>query len=477
MDKQTKVRFAPSPTGYLHIGGARTAIFNWLYARKNRGKFLLRIEDTDVERSDREMTSGILKSLDWLGLQWDDDIIYQSNNIEQHKKLAYKLLDERKAYQCFCTKDELALKKERTKEEKRAYKYDRTCLNLTKNKKEELISSGKKYAVRFLVPEGKTIFKDEIYGEIEFNNEEIEDFVILRSDGTPTYQLAVVHDDNMMGITHVIRGDDHLSNTPKQIMLYEALGVPVPYFAHLPLILGSDKKRLSKRHGAVSVLEYKNKGYLPEALFNYLSLLGWSPGDDREIMSREDIIKSFSFAGISKKSAVFDEVKLEWMNSEYISAMETERLYEKCLEMDKDYFAGKDKNYLLKVLDLIKPRLRRLDQVKNFSFYFYEDPKEYNAKSVKKYWRKNTAELLDAVFNDIEKLESFEADKIEEAVRRRAEKSGVSAAKLIHPIRICLTGSHVSPGLFEVMNVLGKEKVVSRIKRGKAEIRYERKKQ
>ncbi|RKY85210.1 glutamate--tRNA ligase [candidate division KSB1 bacterium] len=461
---EVRVRFAPSPTGYLHVGGARTAIFNWLFAKKNKGKFLLRIEDTDIQRSREEMTEEILESLLWLGINWDEEIVYQSDNLEEYRKLTYRLLEEKKAYRCFCSPEELNIRKNRAKKLKIPYKYDRTCLKLSDQEKENLISSGKPFAIRFLVPEGKTVFEDLVYGKIEFNNSEIEDFILLRSDGTPTYQLAVVNDDNRMGITHIIRGDDHLSNTPKQILLYNAIGIEPPLFAHLPLILGVDKKRLSKRQGAVSVMEFKKKGYLPEAVFNFLTLLGWSPGNDREILSRDEIIKSFSLEGISKKCAVFDEVKLDWMNGCYINKTELERLYELCLEFNYDYFSRIDKSYMLNVLELVKPRIKRLDQIINDMGYFFSEPQEYNNVSLKKYWKKDTKKYIEIVTEKLSGLEIFEVDQIEKTIRDTAEKLGISAAKLIHPVRICLTGTHISPGLFELISVLGKETVIERLK-------------
>jgi len=472
-NKNVRVRFAPSPTGYLHIGGARTAIFNWLYAKKNNGKFLLRIEDTDILRSDNEMIQSILDSLLWLGLKWDEDIIYQSHNIEKHKELVSELLDTKKAYRCFCTKEELNLKKEEAKKEKKPYKYDRTCLKLSEKEITDLTGSGESFAIRFLVPDGVTVFVDMVYGKIEFKNEEIEDFVILRSDGTPTYQLAVVSDDKEMDITHIIRGDDHLSNTPKQTLLYKSLDFSIPVFAHLPLILGSDKKRLSKRHGAVSVLEYRNHGYLPETILNFLSLLGWSPGDDKEILSKDNLIRSFSFDGISKKSAVFDEVKLDWMNSDYIGKMETERLYDLCNNFEREYFSKLEKNKIIEILELVKPRVKRLDQIKENTSFFLSDPSDYNEKSVKKYWRSSTKEYLNITLEELSELDNYEIDEIEKTIRNTAEKLGVSAAKLIHPIRICLTGSHVSPGLFEVMHLLGKKTVIERIQTGITRIQNE----
>jgi len=319
---KTKTRFAPSPTGHLHIGGARTAIFNWLFARKNKGEFYLRIEDTDKERSSEEMVQSIVDGLRWLGLDWDADLYFQSKHIDEHIKACYDLLNRGYAYFCYCSEEELELKRKEAEERKIPYRYDRKCLYLSEEERLRYEKEGRPRVIRFKVPDGETTFFDVVHGEIKFKNSEIDDFVILRSDNTPVYNMAVVVDDHNMGITHVIRGDDHISNTPKQILIYQALGWELPVFAHVPLILGPDKKRLSKRHGATAVIEYRDKGFLPEAMFNYLCLLGWSPGDNREIMSIDEIIEAFDISRIQKKSAIFDQAKLEWMNSEYIRRKE-----------------------------------------------------------------------------------------------------------------------------------------------------------
>ncbi|MFQ5583570.1 MAG: glutamate--tRNA ligase, partial [Calditrichia bacterium] len=313
-----RTRFAPSPTGFLHVGGARTALFNWIYARRHGGKFLLRVEDTDRVRSTPENTRKIFDDLIWLGINWDEEVIYQSTRSDIYRQYANLLLETDKAYRCFCTAETLAKKRHLAEQNKLPYLYDKTCRRLAPEVVSQNLRENKPFTLRLRVPEGETAWRDLIRENIRVANSEIDDFIILRSDGTPIYQLAVVVDDHFMEITHVIRGDDHISNTPKQILLYNAFGWDIPLFGHIPLILGADKKRLSKRHGATSVGEFRERGYLADALKNYLVLLGWSPGDDREIMSMDEIIKRFSLENIQKKSAIFDEAKLQWFNALYI---------------------------------------------------------------------------------------------------------------------------------------------------------------
>ena len=464
-----RVRFAPSPTGYLHIGGARTALFNWLFARKNGGKFLLRIEDTDQARSGWEMVQAILEGLKWLGLHWDEEPIFQSSRIEIYNRYAQELIQKGRAYYCYCSPERLEEERKRAAKERRAFRYDGRCRNLTEAEKERLEREGVPKVVRFRVPEGVTSFDDHVHGRVEFQNSEIDDFVILRSDGFPTYHLAVVVDDKLMGITHVIRGDDHLSNTPKQILLYRAFGWDPPEFAHVPLILGPDKSRLSKRHGATAISEYAETGILPEAMVNYLALLGWSPGEDREIMSLEELIQRFDLKGISPRNAIFDERKLEWMNSQYINSLSDEELTERVLPflrkaklVDETY----DRAYLIKVIGLLKSRMKRLTDFVQFGRYFFLDPEEFEQKGVEKYWRRDgVADHLRALSSELSELEEFNVKNIEEKTRGLADRLGVKAGDLIHPTRLALTGFTVGPGLFEVMEVLGKEVVLRRLGR------------
>ena len=463
-----RVRFAPSPTGYLHIGGARTAIFNWLFARKNNGKFFLRIEDTDVVRSSQEVVDAIFESLKWLGLNWDDEPRYQSQRFDVYRRIAEELVQKRKAYHCYCGQED--------DPEDNAGEGERNkcqCYLLTVKEKEALDRRGNPRAIRFWVPDGTTIIDDQVYGSMEFNNSEIENFVILRSDKIPTYHLAVVVDDHDMGITHIIRGEDHISNTPKHILLYHALGWEPPKYAHVPLILGEDKKRLSKRHGATSVMEYMDMGILPDAMVNYLALLGWSPGDDREIFRIPELIEAFSINGISRKSAVFDPKKLEWVNSEHLKIYPTEELLQWVLpslresHLITDFDAERKVPYLIRVLDLFKNRMKTTKDLAKYGRYFFKDPERYDEKALQRYWEgAETKDRLQRLKDRLNAQEEFTADKIEEVTRTLASELGVSAAKLIHPMRILLTGFSVSPGLFEMMEVLGRDTCLRRVERG-----------
>ena len=319
--KNPRVRFAPSPTGYLHIGGARTALFNWLFAKQNNGKFLLRIEDTDLERSKKEYVDQITDALKWLGLNWDEDIILQSNNNNRHQEMVNKMLENGTAYRCFLQKDELDKLRKESDKNKVIFRVPQTYRNLSSIEQKKLIDEGKSYTVRIKVPDGETEFNDMVYGSIKVQNKDLDDFIIARSDGSPTYNFVVAVDDADMNISHVIRGDDHLANTPKQILVYKALGLNTPIFAHLPMILGSDKKRLSKRHAATNVQEYKEKGFTPKVILNYLSLLGWNPDSEKEIFDQNELINSFQFKQVQKKSAVFDEKKLLWVSQQHLSEM------------------------------------------------------------------------------------------------------------------------------------------------------------
>lgn len=471
--KNIRVRFAPSPTGYLHVGGARTAIFNWLFARKHGGQFLLRIEDTDVARSGDEMVEAIIKGMQWLGLNWDEEIVYQSARLAVYQAQAAQLIADGKAYKCFCSKEELEAKRQKTAKEKRDYKYkhERTCLNRKTEEIEAFEKEGRPFVVRFKLPEGETVFSDQVYGEIRVNHAQLDDFIIQRSDGYPTYHLAVVVDDHEMAISHIIRGDDHLSNTPKHVLLFQAFGWTCPIFAHVPLILGADKHRLSKRHGATAVGEYEKSGYLAEAFLNFLSLLGWSSGDDRELFSREELIQEFDLSGIQKKSAVFDEKKLEWLNGQYLMSLDDRKLLELVspsllkagLVTDDTLF--KDKEYVLKIIALLKPRLKRLSEISDMSRYFFRDPETYAEKAVKKHWSSpDVIEQLTSLKDRLEEISDFNTAGIEPVIRGLAEELNKGAGKIIHPLRLALTGVSFSPGIFEVMELLGKETVMNRLK-------------
>jgi glutamyl-tRNA synthetase len=463
-----RVRFAPSPTGYLHIGGARTAIFNWLFARHYNGKFLLRIEDTDFARSDPKMVQAIYDGLEWLGLDWDEEPIFQSTRLERYRQISQQLIENNQAYYCYCSQQKLAEQKELGEKDERSYRYDGHCRNLSNDEKMSFESQGLPRVIRFKVEPGETSFNDEVHGSLTIDNNEIDDLIIIRSDGIPTYNFAVVVDDHDMEISHVIRGDDHLSNTPKQIMIYQALEWQVPKFAHVPLILGSDKKRLSKRHGATSVSDYESAGYLPEAMLNFLSLLSWSPGDDREIITKQELIENFSLQGISKKSAIFEEAKLIWMNGQYINQMSDNEILMKIVPVLKDRKLVNEskfnETYIKRAISLLKPKIKKISDFVDLGFYFFKDPDHYDQEAINKYWQDQA--VVDRLNNTSKRLASidrFDATNIENVIRNLSEELGIAAAKLIHPIRLALTGFGVSPGLFEVMEVLGKEAVLRKI--------------
>jgi len=476
-----RVRFAPSPTGYLHVGGARTALFNWLYARRQGGVLILRIEDTDLERSTEASTRTILEGLEWLDISWDEGPFYQSREIATHRALALRFLAEGKGYYCFCTTEELDRKRQAAEAGGAAWKYDRTCLRLAPEETARRLAAGEPAAVRFRVPDGPIAWEDAVHGTTSFDAGVIEDIVLLRSNGSPTYNLSCVSDDIAMRVTHVIRGDDHISNTPKQILIYRAAGAAVPIFAHLPLILGADKKRLSKRHGAVSVTEYRDRGYLPEALFNFLALLGWSPGDGREKLTREEMIAAFDFDAINRKGGVFDEQKLEWINSQYINDLPAARIAAMIrpdLERERLWSAdlqegGARRDWFLAVCEALKVRSKRIPDFARDLRPFLTDRFEYQPDAVAKHLspsakggdRAAIAARMGRLRDALVTVEPFSETKAEETLRAVAEKSGEAAALYIHPLRIALLGMAVSPSIFTVLTLIGRERAVQRIDR------------
>ena len=475
-EQPVRVRFAPSPTGYLHVGGARTALFNWLFARKLGGTFILRIEDTDFERSSEEMVTGILEGMKWIGLDWDEGPFYQSKRLGKYQATAQRLLDSGHAYYCFCTKEQLEAKRQTATAEARAPKYAGTCRCLTADEVTRRRSAGEAAAVRFKVPEsGSTIVHDAVFGDVEFQHAELEDFVLLRSDGVPTYHLSVVTDDLDMRMTHIIRGADHLSNTPKQVLQYEALGAPMPVFAHVPLILGPDKTRLSKRHGATSVLAYKEMGIVPEAFRNFLALLGWTPSGDaagKEIFGDGELLRLFSLDGISHSNAVFDNDKLAWFNTEYIRAYAAERLLP--LIEEEWNKAGitpvnGDRDWLLSTIELLKPRARNLhDFAESFRGYFTDDYKNDPAAVEKFLKDASTRTLLAELADRYAAATDFTEQSTEQLLREFATEKGIKAGSLINGARVALTGQGVAPSLFSVMVALGKERTVARLHRAPA---------
>jgi len=468
-----RLRFAPSPTGYLHVGGARTALFNWLYAKQFGGQFLLRIEDTDKARSTDESTRAIYEGLTWLGLQWDEDVVYQGANVERNREDAYKMLANGTVYRCFCTQAELAERRAAAEANKDSFKYDRRCDRLDAAEIERRVAASMPYTLRFRVPEGTTSWDDLVHGEISFPNKDIEDFIILRADGTPIYNMAVVSDDIFMRITLVMRGDDHISNTPKQILLYRALGAELPEFAHLPMIHGLDGKKLSKRHGATAVGDYQHLGILPDAMLNFLALLGWSPGHDIEVMTKEKMVELFDTAGLQKKAAIFDPKKLEWMNGQHLSLMPADRLaavvtpaLEAAGLATAEELTGR-RDWYLALLELLKVRARTVDDVVRQATPYLRDPITYDAEAEAKQWkdRPATAELLAAVRDALAGLSSWEPPLMEEALRALAERLGFGekAGKIFQPLRVALTGLGVSPGIFDVLLMLGRDLSLARI--------------
>jgi glutamyl-tRNA synthetase len=476
MGETVRVRFAPSPTGYLHVGGARTALFNWLFARHHGGAFILRIEDTDRQRSSDAMVQAILDGMSWLGLDWDEGPHHQADGLDRHRADALRLLEEGRAYRCFCTPEELDAKRRAAEESKEGYRYDRHCaLQLAREDAEARAAAGEPFTLRFAVPEGETVWDDAVHERTRFDNADIEDFIVLRTDGTPIYNLAVVSDDHEMGITHVIRGDDHMSNTPKQILLYGALGWDLPTFAHLPMILGTDGKRLSKRHGATAVGQYRDDGILPDALVNFLALLGWSPGDDTELMTLDELTRRFGLDGINRKGSVFDTEKLEWLNGQYLNRMPveeleplvTERLQAAGLATPEDMAARRD--WFYRLIELLKVRSRTLTELVELARPFLSDRVEPEADAVRKHWAKRPAEVashLRQVRDLLVQAERWEEGPLEEGLRDLAQSLGVGAGKLIHPLRVAITGTAASPGIFDVLVLVGRERSLDRIEVG-----------
>ncbi|GLI52345.1 glutamate--tRNA ligase [Thermodesulfovibrio yellowstonii] len=458
-----RVRFAPSPTGHLHIGGARTALFNWLFARHHNGKFILRIEDTDRSRSTEEYIESIIEAMKWLELDWDEGPFRQTERMEVYKAYAYKLLEEGKAYRCYCTPDELEERRQQAMKEGKPPRYDRRCREI----KETL---NKPFAIRFKMPlEGETVVNDLVKGNVTFKNSEIEDLVILRSDGTPTYNFCVVVDDFEMKITHVIRGEDHLNNTPKQIHIYHALGMNPPEFAHIPMILGTDRARLSKRHGATSVLSYRDEGYLSDALVNFLARLGWSYGD-KEIFTREELIKYFNLGQVGKANAIFNAEKLLWLNSEYIKLTPEEKL----LELVKPFLIKEgylkedetlDKDWACRAIKSLKERCRTLKELAHAMRYYILDYIDIEPKAKEKYINAETIPILREVTEKLAVLEEFTQERIEKIFMDMVNEKGLKLGQVAQPVRVVMTGSTVSPGIYEVLEIVGKEKTLKRLRR------------
>ena len=482
---EVRVRFAPSPTGYLHIGGARTALFNWLFARKNGGKLILRIEDTDIDRLKKDSVSQILTSLKWLGIDWDEGPevggpcgpYAQTERLDIYRKYAEQLLKEGKAYRCFCTSEQLEAEREKQKAAKQPFRYARTCRELTVEECQKRIAAGEKYSLRIKIPQdGNVVVHDIIHGDVNFDLTQYDDFVIMKSNGMPTYNFAVCVDDHLMGMTHVLRAEEHLSNTPKQLLVYQAFGWQAPQFGHMPMILAPDRSKLSKRHGATSVEEFRDKGYLPQAIVNYLSLLGWSAGDEREKLTVQETLEAFRMEDMSKKAAIYDTVKLTWMNGQYLSELPLETLWPdarafivKSGLVDEAFMAGHE-DYMKHLVDVVRVRVKTLQEVVDASIYFFRDFECYDEKGVAKQFKKENAALLKDCLQALKADSEFSLASTEAVYNKLAADHGLGLGKIIQPTRLALTGRTVSPGMFDVMVLLGKEKTLERLEKAIAYI-------
>jgi glutamyl-tRNA synthetase len=457
------VRFAPSPTGYLHIGGARTALFNWLYAKKNGGKFLLRIEDTDLERSKSEYVDQITDALSWLGFDWDDNIVLQSNNKSRHQEVVNQMIQSGTAYRCFLSKKELDTLRADSEKKKELFRVPKTYRDYSLEEQQVLIDEGKSSTVRLKIPDGITEFTDLVYGNIKVNNKELDDFIIARSDGSPTYNFVVAIDDSDMNISHVIRGDDHLANTPKQILVYNALGLTLPTFAHMPMILGSDKKRLSKRHAATNVQEYREKGFTATAMINYLSLLGWNPDSDQEIFNVADLISAFNFNQVQKKPATFDEKKLLWVSGQQMATMNTKVAISELESLSDKWGLNQDLKYKNNVVDLIKDRSKTLNDLIEISDVFFQDDIIYDKDMSLKILDESSVQILTDLYEALKIEEGWKKDILESIFDNLMTQHELGLGKLIKPVRFALTGLGYGPGIFDMMLLLGKDRCLLRL--------------
>ena len=462
------LRFAPSPTGGFHVGNARTALFNFLYVRHYGGRLHLRIEDTDRNRSTDAALQTIQDGLGWLGIEFHGQPVFQSGNADAHRKAVDRLLETGHAYYAYETPEEVRALQQQAQAEGRRVRYNR---DLTPEQRAAFEAEGRPKTVRFRVPEGETVWQDPIRGAQRWDNVEVEDFIVLRADGSPIYHLAVVVDDHGLGVTLVIRGAEHLSNTPKQVMLLQALGWAVPAYAHTTLLMGPDGRKLSKRLGATTVTEYRQQGILPGALFNFLALQGWSPGDDREVFTQEELIEAFSVEGMLSKNAVFDERKLVWLNGEHLRLKPVSELLRTALSLwiDAGWITAEDaetrRSILLRAVRLMQPRVRTVRDFLNFE-YFFNDPESYEEKARKKHWKVDSPSRLELLIDRLEALSDFSEREIEGATRTLSGQLGISTGKLIHPTRLALSGTNTGPGLFEMMDVLGQETCIRRMKTG-----------
>ncbi len=474
---KVRVRFAPSPTGYLHVGGARTALFNWLFARHTEGTFILRIEDTDRKRSANKYEKAIIEDLRYLGLNWDEGIevggkygpYRQSQRLSLYKKYAYRLSKEKKAYYCYCTERELEGRRKEALRKGQTPRYDGRCRNLTKGQKREHEREGRKPTIRFKVPKKKVVVSDLVRGEVTFEADALGDFIILRSDGVAAFNFANIIDDMSMKITHVIRGEDHLSNTPRQILLYQALGIEPPKFAHISMILGPDRSRLSKRHGATAIREYRRKGYLPEALVNYLALLGWYPPDGEEIKSTKELIKEFSLDDVSKSSAIFDNQKLNWMDGHYIRSASLKRIMDLAIPYLREagYLKGRitpaKKRWLLKVIEATRTHLDYLDQVPEETEVFFTKEIKISKKGKETLKKESSKKVLVALENRLKKIKEITDRNFKTLMKDLEKEIGFRGKNLYLPIRVALTGQNKGPELRFILPILGKRECLRRL--------------
>jgi glutamyl-tRNA synthetase len=472
MDK-IRVRFAPSPTGYLHVGGLRTALYNYLFARNKGGQFVLRIEDTDRNRYVEGAVENLIDTLRWSGLDYDEGPgkegsygpYIQSDRLSTYKSLVNELIDKKKAYHCFCSSERLTELKKVQEKNKQQTMYDKRCLSLSPAEVQKNLESGSPYVIRMNVEPDKTVtVSDLIRGTVEFNSNTIDDQILLKSDGYPTYHLANVIDDHMMEISHVIRGEEWLPSTPKHVLLYEAFEWEKPTFAHLPLLLNPDKSKLSKRQGDVAVEDYRTKGYLKEALINFVLLLGWNPGDEREFFLLDDMIETFSLDRVNKSGAVFNIEKLNWLNAEHLRYKTGEELVELLkVELDKIGYSGYAEDYLLNVVEVMKERVSFINEIPEKGSYFFKEPSEYESDSVKKRWNKESREYLEKLLEAFKLLEDPAKEDYESSLKKAADNAGAGAGKFIHPLRLALSGVGGGPGVYDIAFIIGLEKTIKRI--------------
>jgi len=473
MEKQVRVRFAPSPTGYLHVGGLRTALYNYLFAKHHGGKFVLRIEDTDQTRKVEGAVENLIETLKWAGVIYDEgpDLdggfgpYIQSQRLKLYHKYAKQIISSGKAYYCFCSSERLDEVRKKQVALKQSPSYDRHCRNLSLAEAEQRIAAGERYVIRIKVPlDGEMTFEDVIRGKVTIAHKIIDDQVLIKSDGFPTYHLAVVVDDHLMGITHIIRGEEWLSSVPKHILLCQYFGWEVPVYVHLPLLLNPDKSKLSKRQGDVAVEDYRAKGYLKEAIVNFIAFLGWNPGDEREVFFMDQLIREFSLERVSKSGAVFNVEKLNWLNQQHIKIKSNEELAQLIKpHLQKKGWAGIEEQYLLKVIGLMKERLIFPQDLADNSGYFFQDPESFDEAGFKKNWEQESCERLNLFADRLKMLQEYSHVSIEAALRKLSEELIIKPSKIIHPVRLALSGRTIGPGLFEMMELLGKETVIRRL--------------